>query len=75
MTGNAMRYAVVIEKAEGNYAAYVPDLPGCVATGATVQETEREIQEAIKFHLEGLRADGLPIPEPSSRVEYVEVSA
>jgi predicted RNase H-like HicB family nuclease len=75
MTGIAMRYAVVIEKAESNYAAYVPDLPGCVATGATVQETEREIQEAIKFHLEGLRADGLPIPEPSSRVEYVEVSA
>jgi predicted RNase H-like HicB family nuclease len=70
-----MRYAVVIEKAEGNYAAYVPDLPGCVATGATVQETEREIQEAIKFHLEGLRADGLPIPEPSSRVEYIEVLA
>ena len=70
-----MRYAVVIEKAEGNFAAYVPDLPGCVATGATVQETEREIQEAIRFHLEGLRADGLPIPEPSSRVEYVEVPA
>ena len=68
-----MRYAVVIEKAEGNYAAYVPDLPGCVATGATVQEAEREIQEAIRFHLEGLRADGLPIPEPSSRVEYVDV--
>lgn len=75
MTGIGMRYAVVIEKAEGNYAAYVPDLPGCVATGVTVQETEREIQEAIKFHLEGLRADGLPIPEPSSRVEYVEVPA
>lgn len=70
-----MRYAVVIEKAAGNYAAYVPDLPGCVATGATVQETEREIQEAIRFHLEGLRADGLPIPEPSSRVEYVDVPA
>jgi predicted RNase H-like HicB family nuclease len=66
---------VVIEKAEGNYAAYVPDLPGCVATGATVQETEQEIRQAILFHLEGLRADGLPIPEPSSRVEYVEVSA
>lgn len=75
MIGNGMRYAVVIEKAEGNYAAYVPDLPGCVATGTTVQETEREIQEAIRFHLEGLRADGLPIPEPSSRVEYVEVPA
>lgn len=70
-----MRYAVVIEKAEGNYGAYVPDLPGCVATGDTVEEVEREIQEAIEFHLEGLRADGLPIPEPSSRVEYVEVEA
>ena len=70
-----MRYAVVIEKAEGNYAAYVPDLPGCIATGATIQETEREIRQAIRFHLEGLRADGLPIPEPSSRVEYVEVPA
>jgi len=70
-----MRYAVVIEKAEGNYGAYVPDLPGCVATGDTVEEVERQIQEAIEFHLEGLRADGLPIPEPSSRVEYVEVAA
>ena len=70
-----MRYAIVIEKAEGNYGAYVPDLPGCVATGATIEETEREIQEAIAFHLEGLREDGLPIPEPSSRVEYVEVAA
>lgn len=70
-----MRYAVVIEKGEGNYSAYVPDLPGCVAVGDTVEETEREIQEAIEFHLEGLRADGLPIPEPSSRVEYVEVAA
>jgi predicted RNase H-like HicB family nuclease len=70
-----MRYAVVIEKGEGNYSAYVPDLPGCVAVGDTVEEIEREIQEAIEFHLEGLRADGLPIPEPSSRVEYVEVAA
>jgi predicted RNase H-like HicB family nuclease len=70
-----VRYAVVIEKGEANYAAYVPDLPGCVATGATIQETEREIQQAIRFHLDGLRADGLPIPEPSSRVEYVEVPA
>lgn len=70
-----MRYAIVIEKGEGNYSAYVPDLPGCVAVGDTVEETEREIQEAIEFHLEGLRADGLPIPEPTSRVEYVEVSA
>ena len=70
-----MRYAIVIEKAENNYSAYVPDLPGCVATGATVEETESQIREAIEFHLEGLRADGLPIPEPTSRVEYVEVAA
>ncbi|MFZ1908316.1 MAG: type II toxin-antitoxin system HicB family antitoxin [Burkholderiales bacterium] len=70
-----MRYAVVIEKGKDNYSAYVPDLPGCVAVGDTVEETEREIQEAIEFHLEGMRADGLPIPEPSSRVEYVEVAA
>lgn len=70
-----MRYAIVIEKGEGNYSAYVPDLPGCVAVGDTVEETERSIQEAIEFHLEGMRADGLPIPEPSSRVEYVEVAA
>ncbi len=69
-----MRYAIVIEKGEGNYSAYVPDLPGCVAVGDTVEETEREIQEAIEFHIEGLRADGLPVPEPSSRVEYVEVA-
>jgi predicted RNase H-like HicB family nuclease len=69
-----MRYVVVIEKGEGNYGAYVPDLPGCVAVGGTVEETRREIQEAIEFHLEGLRADGLPIPEPSSQVAYVEVA-
>ena len=70
-----MRYAVVIEKGQNNYSAYVPDLPGCVAVGDTVEETQREIQGAIEFHLEGLRADGLPIPEPSSRVEYVDVTA
>jgi predicted RNase H-like HicB family nuclease len=70
-----MRYAIVIEKAESNYAAYVPDLPGCVATGATIEETERSIREAIEVHVVGLRADGLPIPEPSSRVEYVDVAA
>jgi predicted RNase H-like HicB family nuclease len=68
-----MRYAIVIEKAEGNYSAYVPDLPGCVATGATVAETEAEIREAIAFHLEGMREDGLVIPVPQSQVEYVEV--
>jgi len=70
-----MRYAIVIEKAEGNYSAYVPDLPGCIATGATVQEVESQIREAIEFHLEGLREDGLPIPAPASRVEYVEIAA
>lgn len=70
-----MRYAVVIEKAESNYAAYVPDLPGCVATGSTIEEVEQLIREAVEFHLEGLRADGLAIPEPSSRVEYIEVPA
>jgi predicted RNase H-like HicB family nuclease len=70
-----MRYAIVIEKGEGNFSAYIPDLPGCVAVGDTVEETEREIQEAIEFHLEGLRADGQTIPEPSSRVEYVDVAA
>ena len=67
------RYAVVIEKAPGNYSAYVPDLPGCIATGATIEETEREIREAIEFHLEGLRDAGQPIPEPTSRMAYVEV--
>ena len=70
-----MRYAIVIEKAEGNYSAYVPDLPGCVATGATVEEAESQIREAIEFHLEGLREDGSPIPDAASRVEYVDVVA
>jgi len=68
-----MRYAVVIEKAENNYSAYVPDLPGCIATGSTVEETEKLIREAIELHLEGLREDGLPIPLASSQVEYIEV--
>jgi predicted RNase H-like HicB family nuclease len=70
-----MRYAVVIEKAATNYSAYVPDLPGCVATGATVEETEQLIREAIEFHLSGLRDDGVPIPPPSSQVDYVDVAA
>jgi predicted RNase H-like HicB family nuclease len=67
-----MRFAVVIEKAESNYSAYVPDLPGCVATGATVEEVEREIRDAIRFHIDGLREDGLPVPQPTSIAEYVE---
>jgi len=67
-----MRYAVVIEKADGNYAAYVPDLPGCVTTGKDIEEVERNIREAIRFHLEGMKEDSLPIPKPSARCEYVE---
>ncbi len=67
-----MRYAVVIEKADDNYSAYVPDLPGCVATGATIADVEAEIREAIRFHIDGLRADGEAIPEPTSIAEYVE---
>jgi predicted RNase H-like HicB family nuclease len=65
----------VIEKAEGNYSAYVPDLPGCVATGITVEEAEAQIREAIAFHLDGMREDGVAIPQPASHVEYVDVAA
>jgi predicted RNase H-like HicB family nuclease len=67
-----MRYAIVIERAEGNFSAYVPDLPGCVATGETVEVVEENIREAIRFHIDGLREDNLPIPDPSARAEYVE---
>ena len=70
-----MRYAIVVEKAENNYAAYVPDLPGCVATGQTIDEVEREIRGAIEFHIRGLREDGSPVPEPSSKVNYIDVAA
>jgi predicted RNase H-like HicB family nuclease len=69
------RYAIVIEDAGTNLAAYVPDLPGCVATGDSAEEVGRLIREAIELHLAGLEEDGLPLPEPSSRVEYVDVSA
>lgn len=69
-----MRYAIVIEKAEENYSAYVPDLPGCIATGATVEEAEAEIREAIIFHVEGLREDGVPVPPGASTVDYVDVA-
>jgi len=69
-----MRYAIVVERAGDNYSAYVPDLPGCIATGGTLEETEQLIREAVELHLIGLREDGLPIPQPSSRVEYVEVA-
>ncbi len=70
-----MRYAVIIEQAEGNYSAYVPDLPGCITTGTTIEEIEQNIREAIELHLEGLREDGLPIPVPSTVVEYCELVA
>lgn len=61
-----MRYAVVIEKGQRSYSAYVPDLPGCVSVGDTLEDVKADIREAIAFHLEGMREDGLPIPEPSS---------
>lgn len=70
-----MRYAIVVEKTENNFSAYVPDLPGCVATGHTVEEVENEIRTAIEFHIEGLREEGLAIPQPVSIVEYLEVVA
>ncbi len=70
-----MRYTIVVEKTENNYSAYVPDLPGCVATGQTVEETEREIRAAIAFHIEGLREDGLPVPQAASIVEYIDITA
>jgi predicted RNase H-like HicB family nuclease len=69
------KYAIVVERADRNYAAYVPDLPGCVATGVTVEEVERLLREAIEVHIAGLREDGLPVPAPSSVVDYLEVSA
>ena len=70
-----MKYAVVIEKVDSNYSAYVPDLPGCIATGRTIEKVEIEIRNAIEFHLEGMKQDGQTIPLPSSAVEYVEVAA
>jgi predicted RNase H-like HicB family nuclease len=69
------RYAIVVERAERNYAAYVPDLPGCVATGDSIEEAEGLLREAIALHVAGLREDGLPVPEPSSVVDYLEVPA
>ena len=70
-----MRYAVVIEKGETGFGAYVPDLPGCVAAGATRDEVVKLIQEAIEFHIEGLKDDGQPIPAPASSIEFVDVAA
>ncbi|MGA8026567.1 MAG: type II toxin-antitoxin system HicB family antitoxin [Bryobacteraceae bacterium] len=70
-----MQYAIVIEKASGsNYSAYVPDLPGCVATGETLEEVKRLMREGIEFHVEGMREDGREIPEPTTQVDYAEVA-
>lgn len=69
-----MRYAIVIEKAEGNYSAYVPDLPGCVATGGTVAEIAPQMREAIALHVEGMREDGVPLSPPSTCVEYIDIA-
>ena len=73
--GQAMQYAIVIEKAGNNYSAYVPDLPGCVSTGETVEEVRKNIKDAIDFHLEGLKEDGLPLPRPETVCDYVESAA
>ena len=70
-----MRYAIVIEDAGANYSAYVPDLPGCITTGATIKDVEGNIRSAIEMHIAGMREDGDPIPLPSSQVEYVDVAA
>jgi predicted RNase H-like HicB family nuclease len=70
--GDQMKYLVVIEKAERNYAAYLPDLPGCIATAATLSELHQNIRAAVDIHLEGLREDGLPVPEPQAQAEFVE---
>lgn len=67
------RFLVVIEKAKNNYSAYSPDLPGCVATGATREETEKNMHEAIGMHVQGMKEDKLPIPESNSYAEYVAV--
>ncbi len=67
------RYAVVIERGPNNFSAYVPDLPGCISTGKTIEEIERNIREAIELHLEGIAEDGDPIPEPTTSVSYVEL--
>ena len=70
----AVRYAMIIEKGERNYSAYLPDLPGCIATGKTLEEVKERMREAIELHLRGMREDGVTIPEPTSLVEYVEAA-
>ena len=70
-----MKYLIVIEKTETGYSAYSPDLPGCVSTGTTLDEVEQNMHEAIDFHLDGLRKEGFPIPQPSSASAYVEITS
>jgi predicted RNase H-like HicB family nuclease len=72
---NARRYAIIIERTSTGFSAYSPDVPGCAAVGDTVQETRQSFQEALDFHLEGMKLAGEPIPEPTSSVDYVEVAA
>jgi predicted RNase H-like HicB family nuclease len=69
-----VQYAVVIEKGERNYSAYVPDLPGCAATGDTLEEVRHEIRAAVDFHIEGLKEDGIPVPDPTTVCDYVDAS-
>ena len=73
MMGDMHRYLVIFERAGDNYSAHSPDIPGCIATGKTHEEAEKNIKEAISFHIEGLKEDGLPLPEPASFTEYIEV--
>jgi len=70
-----MRYLIVLERSETGYSAYSPDLPGCISTGSTVEETQANMKEAIQFHIEGLKAENLPVPESSTRSAYIEVAA
>ena len=70
-----MKYAVIIEKGEKNYSAYIPDLPGCVSTGDTIEEIKKNILEAVEFHIQGMKEDGEPIPKPTTLSDYIEVAA
>lgn len=70
-----MKYLIVLETTDIGFSAYSPDLPGCVTTGSSVEETERNMHEAIEFHIEGLRAEGYEVPQPTSRSSYVEIAA
>ena len=69
-----MRYVMIIEPGARNFSAYLPDLPGCVATGQTIDEVRERMREAIELHLEGMREDGLPIPQPTTLADYVEAA-